>query len=122
MSLGPRVARAAVLLAILPAAVWGVAGGHAAEPLPLTCSADTPTVPLGGNATLKAWARSPSGRALRYTWGATAGRIEGRGAEARWSLAELRPGTFAATVTAGENSSRTRSSERSGKWGAGIAA
>ena len=106
MSLTPRAARAAVLLTLLPAAVWSVTtGGQAAEPLALTCSADTPTVPLGGNVTLKAWARLPSGRALRYTWGATAGRIEGRGAEARWSLAELRPGTFAATVTAGDGES-----------------
>jgi hypothetical protein len=105
MSLAPRAALAAALLAILPGAVWSVAGGHAAEPLALNCSADTPTVPLGGNVTLKAWARSPSGRAVRYTWGATAGRIEGRGAEARWSLAELRPGTFAATVTAGDGES-----------------
>ncbi len=85
MSLTPRAVPAAMLLAILPAVVWSVTGGQAAEPLALTCSADTPTVPLGGNVTLKAWARSPSGRALRYTWGATAGRIEGRGAEARWT-------------------------------------
>ena len=105
MSLTPRAVLAAMLLAILPAVVWSVTGGQAAEPLALTCSADTPTVPLGGNVTLKAWARSPSGRALRYTWGATAGRIEGRGAEASWSLAELRPGTFAATVTAGDGES-----------------
>ena len=105
MSLTPRTVLAAMLLAILPAVVWSVTGGQAAEPLALTCSADTPTVPLGGNVTLKAWARSPSGRGLRYTWGATAGRIEGRGAEARWSLAELRPGTFAATVTAGDGES-----------------
>jgi hypothetical protein len=54
---------------------------------------------------LKAWAQSPSGRALRYTWAATAGRIEGRGAEARWRLAELRTGTYAATVTAGDGES-----------------
>ena len=105
MSLTPRAVPAAMLLAILPAVVWSVTGGQAAEPLALTCSADTPTVPLGGNVTLKAWARSPSGWALRYTWGATAGRIEGRGAEARWSLAELRPGTFAATVTARDGES-----------------
>jgi len=106
MSLTPRAARAAVLLTLLPAAVWSATtGGQAAEPLALACSADTPTVPLGGNVTLKAWARSSSGRALRYTWGATAGRIEGRGAEAHWTLAELRPGTFAATVTAGDGES-----------------
>jgi hypothetical protein len=96
------LAASAVLLALLPPSPGGTGDGHAAEPLALTCSAETPTVPLGGKVILKAWARSPSGRALRYTWAATAGRIEGRGAEARWSLAELRPGTFAATVTAAD--------------------
>ncbi len=95
----------AVLLALLPPSLWGRGSGHAAEALALTCSAETPTVPLGGKVILKAWARSPSGRPLRYTWTATAGRIEGRGAEARWSLADLRPGTFAATVTAGDGAS-----------------
>src|SRR5262249_57938260 len=48
---------------------------------------------------------SRRGRGLRYTWSATAGKIEGRGAEARWSLADLRPGTFAASVTATDGES-----------------
>jgi hypothetical protein len=95
----------AVLLTLLPPSPGGTGSGHAAEPLTLTCSAETPTVPLGGTVILKAWAQSPSGRALRYTWAATAGRIEGRGAEARWSLAELHSGTFAATVKAGDGES-----------------
>jgi hypothetical protein len=42
---------------------------------------------------------------VRYLWTATAGRIEGKGAEARWNLAELRPGTFAAIVTAADGQS-----------------
>lgn len=94
------LAASAALLALL-----SPGGGHAAEPLALTCSAETPTAPLGGTVILKAWAQSPSGRALRYTWTATAGRIEGRGAEARWSLAELHSGTFAASVKASDGQS-----------------
>jgi hypothetical protein len=98
---------------LLSAAAAGfLAGGssttraaRAAEPLELTCSAESPTVPLGGVVVLKAWARASAGSALRYSWTATAGRIEGRGAEARWSLAELRPGTFAASVTAAQGAS-----------------
>jgi hypothetical protein len=85
--------------------LWAIGAPPAAEPLELICSAQPPTVPLGGTAILKAWAQSPAGRAVRYTWTATAGRIEGRGAEARWSLADLRPGTFAAGVTAGDGQS-----------------
>jgi hypothetical protein len=107
MSRTPRAVPVAValLVTLLASMSSGVGAGAAAEPLPLACSADTPTVPLGGKVVLKAWGRSPGGRALRYTWGATAGKIEGRGAEARWSLADLRPGTFAASVTATDGES-----------------
>ena len=72
----------ALLAGVLSSGLWESRESRAAEPLDLTCSAQTPTVPLGGAVTVKAWARSPAGRALRYTWTATAGRIEGRGAEA----------------------------------------
>jgi hypothetical protein len=107
MSRAPRAAlvASALLAGVLSSGLWESGESRAAEPLDLTCSAQTPTVPLGGMVTVKAWARSPAGRALRYTWTATAGRIEGRGAEARWSLAELRPGTFAASVTAADGAS-----------------
>ncbi len=105
-----RMAKAALLASVLLAGLltsgpWALRETWAAEPLGLTCSAQTPTVPLGGTVTVKAWASPPGGRAVRYTWTATAGRIEGRGAEARWNLAELRPGTFAAMVTAADGQS-----------------
>ena len=104
MSRIPRALRtASVLVAgMLSISLWSIGASPASDPLDLTCSAQPPTVPLGGTAIVKAWAQSPSGRAIRYTWTATAGRIEGRGAEARWSLADLRSGTFAASVTAGD--------------------
>src|SRR5215472_7907626 len=107
MSLIRRAAltASAGLLALLPASPGATGLGHAAEPLALTCSTETPTVPLGGTVILRAWAQSSSGRTLSYTWVATGGRIEGRGPEARWSLAELRSGTFAATVKAGDGES-----------------
>ncbi len=107
MSRTPRAVSVALalLVGLLSSISSGVGAGAAAEPLPLACSTDTPTVPLGGKVVLKAWARSPGGRALRFTWDATVGKIEGRGAEARWSLADLRPGTFAASVTATDGES-----------------
>jgi hypothetical protein len=95
----------ALLAGLVSSSLWLRGESRAAEPLELTCSAQTPTVPLGGTVTVKAFGRSPAGRALRYTWTVTAGRIEARGAEARWSLAELRPGTFAASVTAADGMS-----------------
>jgi len=107
MSRTPRAVPVALalLVALLASISSGVGAGAAAEPLPLACSADTPTVPLGGKVVLKAWGRSPGGRALRYTWDATVGKIEGRGAKVRWSLADLRPGIFAASVTATDGES-----------------
>ncbi len=95
----------ALLGALLSSGPSPLRPSWAAEPLGLTCSAQTPTVPLGGAVTVKAWASPPGGRSVRYLWTATAGRIEGKGAEARWSLAELRPGTFAAIVTAADGQS-----------------
>src|SRR5262244_2250915 len=77
----------------------------AAAPLDVTCSADSPTVPLGGAVGLKAWVLTSGASTVRFSWTATAGRIEGRGAQARWNLAELRPGTFAASVTATDGQS-----------------
>src|SRR5215468_11419043 len=90
----------AALLASAPAIDRG-----AAAPLDVTCSADSPTVPLGGAVGLKAWAPTSGASTVRFSWTATAGRIEGRGAQARWNLAELRPGTFAASVTATDGQS-----------------
>ena len=100
-----RAASAVLLASALLAALLSVHESGAAEPPALTCSAETPTVPLGGAVTVKAWASSAGGRPVRYTWTATAGRIAGKGAEARWNLAELRPGTFAAIVTVADGQS-----------------
>src|SRR3970282_705668 len=96
MSRAPRAAlvASALLAGVLSSGPWESGESRGGAPRDLTCSAQTPPVPLGGTVTVKAWARSPAGRALRYTWTATAGRIEGRGAEARWGLAQLRAGTL----------------------------
>ena len=72
-----------------------------AQPIPLACSADRPSVAIGEAVALRAWAVQASGQRLTYSWAAMAGRLEERGAEARWSLADLRPGTYAATVNVG---------------------
>lgn len=70
----------------------------AAEPLVVACSAETATVPLGGSVRLRAWANSPSGKTPRYVWEATVGRLEDEGSEAQWDLANVRPGTYAASA------------------------
>jgi len=74
-------------------------------PAALSCSPETPAVALGETVIVRAWASPAAGRSLRYAWAATAGQIEGHGSAARWSLADLRPGTYAATVTVGDGGS-----------------
>jgi hypothetical protein len=91
-----------LILAVALAAGTALAGPARAEPLALACSADRPSVGPDEEVTVRAWAVSPDGHPLTYAWAATAGRIEARGAEARWTLAGLRPGAYAATVTVRE--------------------
>lgn len=47
---------------------------------------------------LRANARSPEGRALRYRWRSTGGRVEGDGPTPSWDLTGVRPGVYTATV------------------------
>lgn len=70
----------------------------AAEPLVVACSAEKATVPLGGTVRLRAWVTPPSGQTPRYVWEATVGRVDNQGSEAQWDLADVRPGTYAATL------------------------
>lgn len=91
-----RSLEALVLAALLNAA--GVVAAFGAEPVALACSADRPTVAIGETVLLKAWAATPPGQTLRYAWEATAGRLEAEGPEARWTLSNLRPGRYAASV------------------------
>ena len=47
---------------------------------------------------LRANARSPEGREIRYNWRTSAGRIDGSGANTVWHLEGVRPGVYTATV------------------------
>jgi len=94
-----RSSRGTLVLAVmLIVALGSVAGWNEAEgddPPALACSADAPTVPLNGAVTVRAWTANS---ASRLVWEATAGQLETRGAEARWNLANLQPGTYAVIV------------------------
>lgn len=70
----------------------------AAAPPVVACSAETPTVGFGQAVAVNAWALAPSGQPVSYAWEAAVGRLESRGRQARWDLAGLRPGTYAAAV------------------------
>jgi hypothetical protein len=89
-------------LAFVCSAVGAVMGAAAAEPAPFACSPDRVAVAPGGSVVLRAWAiplgETNRGRAIRYHWDVRVGRLDGRGAEVRWALSDVRPGRYAAAV------------------------
>jgi hypothetical protein len=91
-----RTLKALLLSCVLSAA--SVSAVLSAEPVVMTCSAEKPTVALGETLRLSARASAPPERPARYAWEATAGRLEGEGAEVRWDLTNVRPGTYAVSV------------------------
>ena len=76
----------------------------AADPPIVACSAESPSVEPGGAVTVIAWAAGSAGRSPRYAWEAPVGRLESRGRQARWDLAGLRPGVYAAVVRVSDGS------------------
>jgi hypothetical protein len=76
----------------------------AAEPPIVACSAESPSVELGGAVTVNAWAADSAGGSPGYAWEAPVGRLESRGRQARWDLAGLRPGVYAAVVRVSDGS------------------
>jgi len=76
----------------------------AAEPPIVACSAESPSVEVGGAVTVNAWAADSAGRSPGYAWEAPVGRLESRGRQARWDLAGLRPGVYAAVVQVSDGS------------------
>ena len=76
----------------------------AADPPLVACSAESPSVEPGGAVTVNAWAADSAGRSLRYAWEAPVGHLESRGRQARWNLAGLRPGVYAAVVRVSDGS------------------
>jgi hypothetical protein len=71
-----------------------------ADSVRLACSPERPVAPVGATIALRAWAASPDGAAIRYAWDATGGRLVPDGATARWTLTDMRPGRYAASVRA----------------------
>ena len=76
----------------------------AADPPIVACSAESPSVEPGGAVTVNAWAADSAGRSPGYAWEAPVGRLESRGRQARWDLAGLQPGVYAAVVRVSDGS------------------
>lgn len=76
-----------------------VTGVDAADASLVACRPDSPSVPEGGAVAVRAWTSpAPPGTRVQYRWSATAGEVVAKGATARWDLAAVRPGRYAATV------------------------
>jgi hypothetical protein len=103
----PRAAFLAVALLLMASLITASRMALAADPSIVACSAESPSVEPGGAVTVNAWAAAPAGRSLRYDWEAPVGRLESRGRQARWDLAGLRPGVYAAVVGVSDGSGST---------------
>lgn len=79
------------------------------EPGPvLTCTPDQASVFPGETTTIKVLVNPGVKEPLTYRWSATAGQIEGRGPEAKWSFAGVRPGLYEATVRVRDQKGKER--------------
>jgi hypothetical protein len=104
---GSRIAAASLLLVWASCLTPRPETARAADPLPIACSAEWPTVALGAQVGLRVFVDAPSGERVRLAWEAPVGRLDGPAARPRWDLADLRPGTYAATVRATSTSGAT---------------
>ena len=64
----------------------------------VACSPDTPIVRPSETVRLRAYAISPKGTPLEFTWSASTGRVDRRGAEVRWAFTGVPVGVYDAKV------------------------
>jgi outer membrane protein OmpA-like peptidoglycan-associated protein len=77
----------------------------------VACSAN-PAVIIAGStdaANITAMANDPDGDTLAYSWSATAGVVQGTGAQVRWVPGNLAPGNYRVNLSASDNKGGTAS-------------
>ena len=104
---GSRIVAASLLLVSASGVTPRPETARATDPLPIACSAERPTVALGAQVGLRVFVDPPSGERAQLAWEAAVGRLDGPASRPRWDLADLRPGTYAATVRATSASGAT---------------
>lgn len=74
---------------------------HMASPsrLIVACSPDKPIVRPGEAIRLRAYASSPEGKPLQYTWAPSGGRLGGQGSEVSWDFTDVPLGVYEAKVS-----------------------
>ncbi len=70
------------------------------HPPTVSLTANPTQVVSGDSAVLQAQGNDPDNDPLTYVWSATAGKIDGTGAEVRWGSADVAPGHYTVTVKA----------------------
>jgi outer membrane protein OmpA-like peptidoglycan-associated protein len=77
----------------------------------VACSANPATIVTGSTApvNITATASDPDGDTLVYSWSATAGTVEGAGAQVRWVPGNLGPGNYRVNMSVSDNKGGTAS-------------
>jgi hypothetical protein len=71
----------------------------------VACSPEKPTARPGETIRLRAYAVSPAGKSLKYSWSAFPGRVDGQGPEVRWDFTDATAGIYEAKVSVNDGSS-----------------
>jgi outer membrane protein OmpA-like peptidoglycan-associated protein len=79
---------------------WGAHPEAVNRPPTASCSADKNMVQAGSGETVPVHvsASDPDGDSLTYTWSATGGRVDGSGADARWSAGNAGAGSYSVSA------------------------
>ena len=72
----------------------------------VACSPEKPIARPGETIRLTTYAASPTGKPLKYSWSALAGRVDGQGPEVSWNFTDITVGVYEAKVRVTDGGSR----------------
>lgn len=81
-------------------------GNAAPSQFIVACRPEKPIARPGETVRLKSYAASPAGKPLKYSWSASAGRVDGQGSEVYWNFIDITDGIYEAKVRVSDGASR----------------